>query len=182
MALATPRSWVRFPGKARADKNVKTVTWMQCKSLWIKASAKCINVNVTNSSFIMGFIVFVSSRRDMASQYGKGRNISVSHLRYSANHNTLDSWPIRARLASQIDELCKNRRISATIMYSMWKIMCFLNLKPHKNIELHQIHKIMFFLATSYDPFNDLVSFHAQASYWAFAISRRDLFHKNLYY
>ncbi len=38
MALATPRSWVRFPGKARADKNVKTVTWMQCKSLWIKAS------------------------------------------------------------------------------------------------------------------------------------------------
>ncbi len=44
MALATPRSWVRFPGKARADKNVKTVTWMQCKSLWIQASAKCINV------------------------------------------------------------------------------------------------------------------------------------------
>ncbi len=39
------RSWVRFPGKARADKNVETVTWMQCKSLWIKASAKCINVN-----------------------------------------------------------------------------------------------------------------------------------------
>ncbi len=24
----------------------KTVTWMQCKSLWIKTSAKCINVNV----------------------------------------------------------------------------------------------------------------------------------------
>ncbi len=24
----------------------KTVTWMQCKSLWIKVSAKCINVNV----------------------------------------------------------------------------------------------------------------------------------------
>ncbi len=46
MALATPKSWVRFPGKARADKNVETVTWMQCKSLWIKASAKCINVNV----------------------------------------------------------------------------------------------------------------------------------------
>ncbi len=41
----------------------------------------------------------------------------------------------------------------ATVMYSMWKIMCFLNLKPHKHIALHQIHKIMFFLATSYDPF-----------------------------
>ncbi len=49
MALATPRSWVRFPGKARPDKNVETVTWMQCKSLWIKASAKCINVNVSHS-------------------------------------------------------------------------------------------------------------------------------------
>ncbi len=47
MALATPRSWVRFPGKARADKNVETVTRMHCKLLWIKASAKCINVNVT---------------------------------------------------------------------------------------------------------------------------------------
>ncbi len=32
----------------------------------------------------------------------------------------------------------------------MWKIMFFFIL----NIELHQIHKIMFFLATSYDPFN----------------------------
>ncbi len=39
-------------------------------------------------------------------------------------------------------------------MYSMWKVMCFLNLKPHKRIALHQIHKIMLFLATSYDPFN----------------------------
>ncbi len=56
----------------------------------------------------MGFIVFLSSRRDTASQYSKGRNISVSRLRYSANHNALDSWPIRAHLASQNDELCKN--------------------------------------------------------------------------
>ncbi len=56
----------------------------------------------------MDFIVFVSSRRDTASQYGKGRNISVSHLRFSANHNAPDSWPIRARLASQNDVLYKN--------------------------------------------------------------------------
>ncbi len=34
-------------------------------------------------------------------------NISVSRLRYSANHK--DSWPIRAHLDSQNDELCKNR-------------------------------------------------------------------------
>ncbi len=69
-------------------------------------------LDATNALFIMGFIVFVSSRRDMASQYGKGPNISVSRLRYSANHNALDSWPIRARLASQNDELCKNQYIS----------------------------------------------------------------------
>ncbi len=30
----------------------KTVTWMQCKSLWIKASAKCINVNVMSREAI----------------------------------------------------------------------------------------------------------------------------------
>ncbi len=60
----------------------------------------------------MGFIVFVSSLRDTASQYGKGRNSSVSRLRYSANHNALDSWPIKAHLASQKDELCKNWSVS----------------------------------------------------------------------
>ncbi len=32
------------------------------------------------------------------------------------------------------------------------EIMCFLNLKPRKHIALHQIHKIMLFLASSYDP------------------------------
>ncbi len=56
----------------------------------------------------MGFIVLVSSRQDTASHYGKGRNIS-SHL---ANHNALDNWPIRAHLASQNDELCKNQLVS----------------------------------------------------------------------
>ncbi len=69
-------------------------------------------LDATNASFIMGFIVFVSSRRDTTSQYGKGRNIFVSRLRYPANHNALNSWSIRARLTSQKDELCKNRRIS----------------------------------------------------------------------
>ncbi len=41
-------------------------------------------------------------------------------------------------------------------MYSVWKIMCFLNLEPRKHVALHQIHKIMLFLATSYDPFNSV--------------------------
>ncbi len=35
-------------------------------------------LDATNASFIMGFIVFVSSRLDTASQYGMGRNISIS--------------------------------------------------------------------------------------------------------
>ncbi len=68
-------------------------------------------LDATNASFL-GFIVFVSSRRDMPSQYGEGRNIYVTRLRYSANHNALDSWPIRAHLTSQNDELCKNVRVS----------------------------------------------------------------------
>ncbi len=38
-----------------------------------------------------GFYCFVSLCRDTASQYGEGRNISVSRLRHSANHNALDS-------------------------------------------------------------------------------------------
>ncbi len=73
----------------------------------------------------MGFIVFVSSHRDKASQYGKGRNISISRLRYSANHNTLDSWPIRARLASQNDELCKNLRVCGSLGKGAEKESCY---------------------------------------------------------
>ncbi len=97
-------------------------------------------MDAKHASFIMGFIVFVSSHRETVSQYGKGCNISISCLSYSANHNTLDSCPIRACLASQNDELCKKsthfrkaEHRGATIMYSMWKIMCFFNLKPHKH-------------------------------------------------
>ncbi len=41
------------------------------------------------------------------SKYGKGRKISLTCLRYSANHNALDSWPIRAHRAFQNDELLK---------------------------------------------------------------------------
>ncbi len=44
--------------------------------------------------------------------YGKGSNISVTRLRYSANHNTLVSWPIRAHRTFQNNELCKNRHVS----------------------------------------------------------------------
>ncbi len=97
-------------------------------------------LDATNASFIMGFNVFVSLRRETASQYSKGRNISILRLRYSAIHNAPHSWPIRAHLASQKDELCKKlarfKKLGhrgATIMFTMWKIMCFFNLKPHKH-------------------------------------------------
>ncbi len=40
-ALAAQRLWVRFPGNTCTDKKC-----IACKSLWIKASAKCINVNI----------------------------------------------------------------------------------------------------------------------------------------
>ncbi len=81
-----------------------------------------------------------------ASQYGKGSNISVSRLRYLANHNVLDSWPIRANLASQNDDIFLNLRISErrsnnNVQYN--KSCVFLTLKKHKHIALHQIHKIM---------------------------------------
>ncbi len=71
-------------------------------------------LDATNALFVMGFIVFVSSCQDRASQYGKEHNISVTRLRYSANNITLDSIkssPIRAHLAFRNNELCKNKKI-----------------------------------------------------------------------
>ncbi len=102
-----------------------------------------------NTSFIMGFIVFVSSCRDMALQYSEGHNISISRLRYLAKHNALDIWPIRAHFASQNNELCKKYVCFRKVGH---RGAFFFYLRPHKHIALHQIHKIMFFLATSYDP------------------------------
>uniref|UniRef100_A0A8C1UMT5 Terminal uridylyl transferase 4 n=1 Tax=Cyprinus carpio TaxID=7962 RepID=A0A8C1UMT5_CYPCA len=59
----------------------------------------------------------------------------------------------RAMSFVKIDAFQKAGHRGETTMYSIWKIMCFLNLKQHKHISLHQIHKIIFFLAASYDPF-----------------------------
>ncbi len=42
--LAAQRLWVQFPGYTHTDK--KCITRMYCKSLWIKASAKYVNVNM----------------------------------------------------------------------------------------------------------------------------------------
>ncbi len=113
------------------------------------------------------------------SKYGKGRNISIKHLRYSANHNALDSWPIRAHRGFQNDELCKKLtrfrkagQRGATIMYSMWNITCFFNLKPRKHIALHQIHKIMLFLTTLFYPFKRIDHAKVTPSFFAYTFVR----------
>ncbi len=45
-AGAHTRTQVRFPGNTYWQ--YKCIAWMPCKSLWIKVSAKCINVNVND--------------------------------------------------------------------------------------------------------------------------------------
>ncbi len=42
--------------------------------------------------------------------------------------------------------------------FTLNHITLTFNLKPHKHITLHQIHKIMFYLATSSDPFKKQIS------------------------
>uniref|UniRef100_A0A672P3M3 Disco-interacting protein 2 homolog B-A-like n=1 Tax=Sinocyclocheilus grahami TaxID=75366 RepID=A0A672P3M3_SINGR len=58
-------------------------------------------LDATNASFVMGFYWFCL--------VSPGHGITVWD---SANHNALDSWPVRAHLAFQTNELCKNRRVS----------------------------------------------------------------------
>ncbi len=81
----------------------------------------------------------------------RGRKISITRLRFLTNQNALDSWPIRAHLAFQSDELCKNRdiseRLGKNIRYVENNVLT-LNFILKK---LHQIHKIMLFVAFSFD-------------------------------
>ncbi len=107
--------------------------------------------------------------------YGKGRYISDLCLWCSANHNALHwvSWPIRADCACLKEGLCRKQSVweaghrGPTIMYSIWKIMCFLNMKSCQHILLHQIHKIMIFKIALFDPLN----IHGNVSLqWRFVI------------
>ncbi len=75
---------------------------------------------------------------------------------------TVPVWPIRADCTCRKEGLCrKTTRLREaghrwpTIMYSIWKIMCFLNIKAcqHISVTQNQIHKIMIFKKASYDPF-----------------------------
>ncbi len=76
-------------------------------------------------------------------------------------------WPIRADCICCKEGLCRkwllreagHRR--TTIMYSIWKIINFLNIIAScQHILLHQIHKIMIFKIASYDPFNIIFDLH----------------------
>ncbi len=72
----------------------------------------------------------------------------ITQLRFSANHNALDSWPIRAHLAFRNDELCKNQRVSERQGREKQQYVenyVFFNLKLRKHIALHQIHQRMLF-------------------------------------
>ncbi len=91
--------------------------------------------------------------------YGKGCYISNECLWCSANHNALGQLANQSRLClSEGGTLLKMTCLreaghrGTTIMYSIWKIMCFLNIKACQHILLHQIHKIMIFKKASYDP------------------------------
>ncbi len=125
-------------------------------------------MDATNASFIMGFIVFVLLRWDTASQYGKEGKFP-SHawgiwpitMHWIAGQSEQASL-LRTMSFVKIDAFQKGGHRGATIMYSMWKIMYFVNLKPHKYIALHQIHQIMLFLATSYDPFDEISGMYIQ--------------------
>ncbi len=73
--------WVQFPGKTHADKTF--ITWMYCKSLWIKASAKCIHVNV--------IYILDDPRASMLSKfYFWGGTITLWRQIYSSN--CTDLW------------------------------------------------------------------------------------------
>ncbi len=51
--------------ESKSWSKCKTVTWMQCKSLWIKASAKCINVNVKACFNLTDWSVFEAAATDL---------------------------------------------------------------------------------------------------------------------
>ncbi len=66
-----------------------------------------------NASFYSGFYCFSLVALGHGITHNMVHGVTfLSHSRYSANHNALDIWPIRAHLTSQKDELSKNRRVS----------------------------------------------------------------------
>ncbi len=65
----------RVPGNTHTDN--KCIAWMHCKSLWIKASAKCINVNANalqiSSSTVHNIIKRFREAGEISACKGQGR-------------------------------------------------------------------------------------------------------------
>ncbi len=65
---------------------------------------------------------------------------NIYKLKYSANHNALDSLSISVHLAFRNDELCKNRHVSERRSIEEQQYVqyvennVFFKLKPHKHI------------------------------------------------
>ncbi len=121
--------------------------WRGAKTVWVIIISNYVLTEGNTCLVYSGF------------RAGTRHHNMVRGLRYSA-HNALDSWPIIAHFASQNDELCKNRRVSERrgieeqqLCAVCGKYCVSFNLEPRKHIASHQIHKIMLFLATSYDSF-----------------------------
>ncbi len=99
--------------------------------------------------------VFTLVLKAEARDYGKGNYISDAACGVRPITMHWVSCPIRADCACRKEGLCRKRLRKAghretTIMYSIWKIMCFLNIKACTHILLHQI---MIVKKASYDPF-----------------------------
>ncbi len=94
--------------------------------------------------------VFTFILKAEARNYGKGRYNSDAACGVWPIKMLWFSWPIRADCACQKEKLFRKQSIRerrgivhTTIMYSIWKILSFLNIKTWQHILLHQIHKIM---------------------------------------
>ncbi len=78
------------------------------------------------------------------------------------------SWPITADCTCRKEGLFRKQCLretghrGPTKMYSIWKIICFFNIKACQHILLHQIHQIIIFKIASYDPFNILYDNHTK--------------------
>ncbi len=122
-----------------------SVTWL-CSPLGLELMVK-LRTLLTVFTFIL---------KAKARDYGKGCYISDSCLWFSSNHNALGQLANQSVLHLTEGGTLKSKHWreaghrGPTIMYSTWKIMCFLNNKACQHILLHQI---MIFKKSSYDLF-----------------------------
>ncbi len=119
-----------------------SVTWL-CSPLVLELMVK-LRTLLTVFTFIL---------KAKARDYGKGHYICDLCLWCQLANQS------RLRL-SEGGTLLKTQRLRETehrgpkIMYSIWNIMCFLNIKSCQHILLHQIHKMMIFKKHHMTPLN----------------------------